>query len=438
MTVASVQGNVLRGYNNDHAHYLFARVQDAGAARGWLTDRLGDVTLHVDADRQQTLNLGFTHAGLLALGVPAIRLEPRTAFSAGMRARADLLGDARDSSPENWDRGLRGDAQVLVTLTAATGEGLSGALAKLHATLPASGLGVVHEQAAAALPDAREHFGFEDGFSQPAIAGVQTGPRDGEGALTRWRRWRDIALGEFVLGHRDEGGMPSRAPHGPLGDDATYMVVRKLEQDVVAFRRYTREAAARLGREPDWVAAKLIGRWPNGSSLVRHPDRPGPAASRDRSDVNRFRYGDDPDGLRCPLGAHVRRANPRDALGWQGRLSMRHRIIRRGMSYGPPLGAGDETGDAHERGLMFICYCASIERQFEFIQRQWLGDGNVFGLGAEADPLASGRDGGASMLVSGHPPRFLTGLPSFVTVRGGDYFLAPGIGGLRALAAGAC
>jgi Dyp-type peroxidase family len=358
-----------------------------------------------------------------------------------MAARATVLGDAGPEAPDRWDPGLR-DADLLVVLGAWRQEMLEGLRAELEEELtgPGSGLEIVHRQPAAMLPRAREHFGFGDGFSQPAIAGAETGPRDGEGTLSKWRRWRELALGEFVLGYEDEGGERPAAPKGPLEPDSTFMVVRKLEQDVVGFRRYVREQADLHGREERWIAAKMVGRWPNGSPLARYPDRPGPAAADTRERTNRFRYGTDPDGIACPLGAHVRRANPRDALGWQGRLTQRHRMLRRGMSYGPPLPEGVTKPDDLERGLMFVSFQASIERQFEFVQKQWLGDGNVFGLSDDRDPLVSGYSDGRErrMVIQGSPPLFLSGLPQFVTLRGGDYFLLPGRAGLQALATGAC
>ncbi|MGB0095981.1 MAG: Dyp-type peroxidase [Solirubrobacteraceae bacterium] len=442
MTLADVQGNVICGYGSEHAHYLFARITDADAARRWLAARLDDVTYNdswEDERPDHTLNVAFTHAGLLALGVPVQQLGGLEAFSAGMFARAAVLGDRGASAPERWEPGLR-DTHLLVTLTAWTADHLVGPRAELdeHLTDSRAGFRLTYPQVAETLSGAREHFGFSDGFSQPAIAGASTGPRDGEGTLTRWRRWRDLRLGEFVLGYEDGGGLCSPAPAGPLGQDATFMVIRKLEQDVFAFRAYVAEQGRRLGRDPDWVAAKLVGRWQNGSPLARYPDRPGPAAADKRAEINRFRYGLDPSGLACPVGAHVRRANPRDALGWEGRLTQRHRILRRGMSYGPPLAAGASKPDCHERGLMFVSFQSSLERQFEFIQKQWLADGNVFGLGADRDPIvgSGNREGsGDLMVIQGSPPLYLN-LPAFVSTRGGDYFLLPGRTGLRALATG--
>jgi len=437
-TLAGLQGNVLVGYATPHARYTFATVTDAAAARGWLGARVERVTTHRGweaAPSDATFNLAFGHDGLLALGVPSIRLAHLEAFSEGMAARAEQIGDAGPSAPARWEPGLSG-SHVLIVLTARKCELLAQAGSELRDSLADGGLVLAHEQDAHSLPENREHFGFQDGFSQPAVSGASA-PRVGEGTLTRWRRWRRLALGEFVLGNRDEGGRVPQAPLGPLGDDATFMVVRKLAQDVAAFRRYTASAAARLGREPEWLAAKMLGRWQNGSSLARYPAAPGPPAAEDPK-ASRFRYGEDPGGLGCPLGSHVRRANPRDSLGWQGRLTQRHRIIRRGMTYGPPLAADCTADDGAGRGLMFVAYQGAIERQFEFIQSQWLGDGNALRLGDDRDPLLAPMGPREGMVIQGRPPVFLTGLPGFITTRGGGYYLLPGVAGLRALAAGTC
>jgi Dyp-type peroxidase family len=434
VSVAEIQGNILRGYRSDHAEFVFARVTDAGAARRWLGELIDVITFNGSPGARRpdhTVNVAFTCAGLRALGVPAERVSGLGAFAAGMARRAELLGDLGPCAPKRWQPGLRA-THVLVTLTASDPEQVR----RADRELADAGLERCHMQLADKLLDAREHFGFADGFSQPAIAGASTGPRDGEGTLTRSGRWRDIALGEFVLGRPDEGGAVAPGPTAPLGRDATYMVVRKLEQDVAAFRAYTAAQAQRCGRDADWVAARMVGRWKNGSALARHPDRPGPAAADERERANRFGYADDRAGAACPLGAHVRRANPRDALGWGGRLTQRHRLLRRGMSYGPPLPAGALEGDGAERGLMFVSYQASIERQFEFIQKQWLGDGNVFGLGDDRDPIVAGAE--QMVIQSSGPPLFLTQLPRFVTTRGGDYFLVPGRAGLAAIASGEC
>jgi Dyp-type peroxidase family len=289
----------------------------------------------------------------------------------------------------------------------------------------------VDPQRADALPDAREHFGFADGFSQPAVEGSGR-PARGAGVQRRFGRWRHLRLGEFVLGHRDEDGIVAGAD-ATLQRNGTFMVWRKLAQDVWLFRRWLRELAGEDPDEQERVAAKIVGRWREGGSLVRSPE----SATRAGRGTG-FTYGGDPDGLRCPLGAHVRRANPRDALGWRTERTKRHRIIRRGMPYGPPLRedaqVGDVEGDRDERGLIFVCLNASIARQFELIQRHWLLAGDAFGLGQDQDLLVAPADPHGKMTVPGHPPRFLAPQAQLVTTRGGEYLFVPGLAALRALA----
>jgi Dyp-type peroxidase family len=212
------------------------------------------------------------------------------------------------------------------------------------------------------------------------------------------------------------------------------MVWRKLRQDVGGFRAQLAEQARRLELDEELVAAKLVGRWRDGSPLALRPDGPDPELGNDKLRANDFRYGDDKLGLRCPRGAHVRRANPRDALGWEGRLTARHRILRRGMPYGPALpdGAAD---DGEARGLLFICLQASIARQFEIVQSQWCNDGNAFGLGREADPLTGPAGGEVRHIIEGDPPHVVSPLRSYVECRGGEYLVVPAISALRALPA---
>jgi Dyp-type peroxidase family len=298
------------------------------------------------------------------------------------------------------------------------------------------GLPRVHRLAVERRPDGREHFGFADGFAQPAVAGAPRLP--GRQSLSAAAPGRPLPPGEFLLGHRDvEYALPP-APNGPLGRNGTYMVYRELAQDVGAFRSYLRDQAVLCGLGETAVAAKMVGRWPDGSPLMGFPDRPEPAGmARDDPRLNDFSYGSDPEGLRCPLGAHIRRVNPRDSLGFGDRLSRRHRMIRRGMTWGPRY---DDDPEA-ERGLAFVAFVADIRRQFEFVQAQWCNDGNAFFLGSERDPLVGRAPEGAvasgatvrSMTLPGAPPRFLSPLPEVVRTVGGEYFLLPGIAGLRAL-----
>jgi Dyp-type peroxidase family len=220
------------------------------------------------------------------------------------------------------------------------------------------------------------------------------------------------------------------------------MVYRKLRQDVVLFRTTLREAATRYEHDEEMLAAKVVGRWRNGTPLVNSPDHPDPDFKDTATKSNDFRYlDDDADGRRCPLGAHIRRSNPRDALGWPGLggaglLSFRHRIIRRGTPYGPALPIDAADDDGADRGLVFVCFNASISRQFESVQLQWLNDGNGFHIGHDSDFLLGSPLGTGKMTLQGDPPFFLSPQGPFVSTRGGEYLFVPGITALRALAAG--
>ena len=251
-------------------------------------------------------------------------------------------------------------------------------------------------------------------------------------------------MGEFLLGHEDEDGV---VPGGrdPYLVNGTFMVWRKLEQHVDAFDRWLTAHAGDDAGARDILRAKILGRWPSGDSLIRRPESgsyPQPMADADDGadarrrhdlEINDFTYADDAGGVRCPLGAHVRRSNPRDALGFRTERTRRNRIIRRGLPYVD----GDGT-----RGLIFVCFNASITRQFEQIQGNWLMGGDTFGLGTERDFLTAGLDPGqptARMTIQGdrgRPPSFITRNEQFVTVRGGHYLFVPGLNALRRIAGG--
>ena len=461
---ADIQGDILRAYgkNYQRTSYMLVHFARADGGRAWLGGLLTEVTnaeqWPANWQPDTTLNIALTCAGLAALGVSEDVLGSFSAeFREGMAARSSTLGDTGESAPANWEQPFgTGAVHALVTINAKTQDLLDAKLAAFGASLEqANGVSIVHEQHAQLLEGMREHFGYADGFSQPAIAGVTDHRTLGDGVPEAEGKWRGLALGELILGYADEDSRPDgqplpSAPVEPLGRSGTYMVVRKLSQDVALFRKTVRKAAELYEGGEEKLLAKIVGRWPNGTPLVSAPDAPDPSFGDEDLSRNAFRYlDDDEDGLRCPLGAHVRRANPRDALGWKkleksGLLSYRHRIIRRGMPYGPPLGDGANAGEAQpahdhaDRGLMFVCFNASISRQFEGIQTQWINDGNSFHLGHDkdyllGDPTTTAAD---KMTVQGKPPFFLSPQPSFVTTRGGEYLFVPGLAALRALASG--
>lgn len=450
-----IQAIILRGYPFfPDARFLSLGVTSAEDGRRFLTTICGSPHLASAASWSSTMeaaiHVALTHRGLKAVGVPAPSLDSFPGeFRAGMQARAEALGDVGAAAPSKWESAWRGGkVDLLVMVYARRGvdaQKLCDALVKP----PPPGITVLDCQEAGALEvggkrERFEHFGFADGLSNPDIAveGIsggrsRVGNPDGRGGF------RPVAVGEFLLGHPDEGREvpPLPVPH-LLVRNGTYLVYRKLFQDVPRFRAYVREqAAAFRGAFPeadeDFVAAKLMGRWQDGTSLIAARRKPQPGHEDHRND---FGYADDPDGARCPLGSHVRRAYPRDSLGFP-ELANRRRIVRRGMPYGTFLPNGESDGEPADRGLIFIALNASIERQFEFLQQQWIGYGDDFGLGNDRDPIAATQDGKSKMVIQGsaeegRPPFVCTGIPPFVTLKGGDYFFMPSLTALRLLAAG--
>jgi Dyp-type peroxidase family len=441
--VADLQGGIVRGYGQwfGQARHLFARVREPGAARASLATLAALVTTEEGWGQHRpatTLNVALSFRALEALGLPSQLLDGfPPEFRCGMAHRAEQLAD----DPRTFDDELR-DIEVLLVIHAQSAGALADASARWERELAVedSGLELTHAQDTALLGNAREHFGFTDGFSQPAIEGGARKEVPGQGiAYKRWPwwpwsrlRWRAIKPGEFVLGYEDEDRARAPAPPAPFDRNASFMVWRKLHQDVAAFRAQIAAQAQRLGLGRELVAAKLVGRWPDGSPLALRPEAPDPQLGYDKQRANDFAYGDDPEGWRCPRGAHVRRANPRDALGWEGRLTARHRILRRGMPYGPPLPDGADH-DGTPRGLIFVCLQASIARQFEIVQSRWCNDGNAFGLGSQPDPVTgpAGRD--VRHIVEGDPPHVVSPLRTCVECRGGEYLFVPGLAALRAL-----
>lgn len=442
-----IQGNVLRGYGMPYGCHLFVRIEDAALARGWLAQAVGRVTtaeLQARNDLKVALNIAVSAAGLERLDVPpALRAEFSDEFRAGMAHRAAELGDVGRSHPDRWKENvfLTGSAHLAVSIYAVSKERLQKEVSHLVTELEDWNLKVLHDRWVERQPHDREHFGFADGFAQPHVVGAPSGKRpahDTTSAVTR-----PFPAGEFLLGYRDLDGVKPDGPPGALGHNGTYMVYREFDQDVAGFRRFLRQQSdAHEDLTEELLAAKIVGRWRNGTPLAVSPDDDGLKKGRGEARLDDFGYADDRSGFRCPLGAHIRRTNPRDA-GPGLDLSRRHRMIRRGMGYGPRLADGMLDDDGEERGLAFICFVADIERQFEVVLGQWCNDGNAFNLGSEADLLLGAGDGAARMTIQGAAPVFLRrstdepgGVTPFVTTRGGEYFYLPGIEGLRTLARG--
>jgi Dyp-type peroxidase family len=280
-----------------------------------------------------------------------------------------------------------------------------------------------------------EHFGFADPISQPPIEGADTPSYPGDGVPEANGRWRPLKPGEFLLGYEDEAGPTGTQAPEPLElrMNGTYVVFRKLYQDVAAFRRYLATAAKALyGSDDDYhqelVAAKMMGRWRSGCPVDLSPDKDDAAIAADPNRRNNFTYAGDEQGMRCPLGSHLRRTNPRETILKRATAVRRHRLLRRGVEYGPHLQDGLREDDGVDRGLINLFIQSDIERQFEFVQKEWMKGGEFMGLDpSEQDPINGTGGEGTQLSVPGAKQPFLFDLPTFVTVKGGEYLFVPGL-----------
>lgn len=423
LALGDIQGLAVRGYRMPWARYRSYRFTDPAGGRAWLGTLAKPLTTAEDWPEEtvSTLNVALSYPGLEGLGVGEATLSrfPQD-FIEGMAARGpERLGDVGPNAPELWEPAFRDRAvHALLMVWARSEEALEDRLGEADALQP-SGVELLNDQLASALPTGREHFGYRDGISQPAVAG-DTEPLPGQAG--------PVQPGEFILGYPDEIGQIAGSALPPeLRNNSTYLVYRKLHQDVAGFRAFLQAHAHQAGGE-ERLAAKLLGRWRSGAPIVLAPDADDPALADDPKRNNDFDYErDDPRGLACPLGAHLRRCRPRDRE--PGRE--RHLLIRRGLPYGPllPEGAPD---DGQDRGMVGMMLNTSIERQFEFVQRAWLGDPHFDGLSNETDPLVG--SGGAFTIPGRGLPCRVTGMPRFVTVRGGEYLFLPSVSALRWLA----
>ncbi|MCR5878892.1 Dyp-type peroxidase [Phenylobacterium sp. J367] len=433
LELEDIQSGVLRPRPTPYAAtYILLRIDDRGQG-GELLRRLGEVVTSAAAPerpgRDTFVHVALTYDGLVALGLPEASLESFSwEFRQGMLARAKALGDEGPSAPERWEAPFGGrDIHVILTGVAPSAESLQTALDRARAAfadLP--GVVPIWRQDCFAPADEKEPFGFKDGISHPAIEGSGipgTNPLEAP-----------LKAGELVLGYLDEMGTYPPAPEpAALGRNGTYVVFRKLHQDVAGFRRYLRANSSGADDE-ELLAAKMMGRWRSGAPLALCPMHDDPALGGDPARNNAFLFrADDATGYRTPPGSHVRRCNPRDAdVAGVVRL---HRMIRRGTAYGPPLPPGVTEDDGADRGLMFAFVGAHLKRQFEFVQSEWVNGGEFLGLGDARDPICGAADGAGAYAIPRRPlPRRLQGLARFVTTRGGAYGFMPSLTALRWLA----
>jgi Dyp-type peroxidase family len=450
LDATDIQGFTLRGYTYPFARYLFLRIIEARKAQHCIGRYIAYVTTgeRWDAGKPETtVNVAFTFKGLVALGLPeASLLSFPVEFAQGMKARAAILSDTGRNAPHHWDAMWHAGVHAWIGVYAQSTQALEKQCADLQAVMQVTGgAAVIGVQDAAALQIAgkvstKEHFGYTDGFGNPDYLGVERDTQPGQGKLNSDGTWEPLATGELLLGYADEAGELPVAPIPHLlANNGTFMVYRKLHQNVATFRRYLQEKSELYSGGKEKLAAKFVGRWRDGTPLELSPDQQSPAIVADKNQNVNIKYGNDTAGVRCPIGAHIRRANPRDAFGFNGKLINRRRISRRGMVYGPYVPEDQEARDDAEHGVVFMVLNASIFRQFEFVQQQWMEYGNDARQGNDQDFLLGNHERGGKLMIQGtddpkNPPFLCGGLPHFVELRGGDYFFIPSITALRMIA----
>lgn len=446
-----IQGFVLSSYAHlPCANYLLLRITDPELTRDWIKNLASQITAAEKKQEGSSLNIGFTSTGLSKLGFTASELSGFSrAFAEGMVSdhRSRILGDTGENEPEGWDWGGEENSIDILLLVFAEDENMLDAQAGLRVGEIEScgGLQKVLVLAAGRQSDTKEHFGFEDGIGQPVIEGSGSEVKQQE----RTRHSTIIRAGEFILGYENEldicVALPVAKGMPEFGRNGTYLVFRQMEQDVAKFWNYLRDITRRTDGAGDdgaleYHAAKIVGRWKSGAPLTKYPNS-NPHEESEKNNENDFEYHEqDQKGFGCPIGAHIRRTNPRDSLEPDPATALasakRHRIIRRGRSYGSRI-ENRFVADGVSRGLNFICLNADIERQFEFIQQTWVNNRTFAGLYDEVDPLIGKKDADSDSFTIQNDPvrRRIQNLQNFVKIKGGAYFFMPGIGALQYLAA---
>lgn len=470
--------------------FLLLQICDAAAARQWLDSApIGDaVAKSPHPDR--SLQIAFSAQGLAAIGLSAEIIE---CFSdefivgiSGDESRSRRLGDVGTNAPEHWEWGGESHRLPHVMLLLYARQSRSDAWREQIAdALFKQAFDVLAELPTDTL-EPTEPFGFVDGISQPNIdwSQQQGGDSHGRDEYSNW-----LAPGDVVLGYANEYSLYNERPlidprkdansaglpdaedepeKKDFGRNGCYLVIRQLQQDVPGFWQFIDRAVDSDAEKRAQLAASMVGRQRDGTPLMPPPTESVPGIPATAT-LNQFTYTQDPEGTKCPVGAHIRRTNPRTAdyppgvTGLFSRLvralgfglrgpdadliasSRFHRLLRRGRNYGPQLAPEEAVRPdtpAAARGLQFICLVGNISRQFEFIQNAWIISSKFGGLQDERDPLLGT---GTALLNQAPTDRFrqpdeagptrtTCALPQFITVKGGGYFFMPGLRALKYLA----
>lgn len=459
-----IQGNLLPGFSNSHQALVLIGFPTPAAGRAWLAA----VTMKVASAREvmartglsntSWVNVAVSHPGLIALGRPRSELSTfPVEFRAGLVPRANTVGDLGVNAVKNWPAPFQQVFHAVVIVAADLVDDRQ-AMVQQHQQLAAqNGVEVLHIEYGDVRVDepGHEHFGFRDGISQPGIRGFTTPlnpDNPGQGIPGQDLLWP----GEFVLGYPAQAGpgadsdaLGAVATSGPAWTkNGSYLVFRRLRQDVAGFRAFIRSVAKNQGLSEDLAGAKIVGRYKSGAPLALTGEQdtdPGlmdPAICSDEQ-INDFEFvaDGDPNGDLVPLAAHIRKTYPRDQPTDDGGEAdtQRHRLLRRGIPFGTSL-AADAAADSaaalaefpDDRGLLFLCYQTSIARQFEHVQQQWVNDPTFPEPNAGQDAVIATAPKTGEFSLPGGRTGHVALMQRFVTTTGGAYFLQPSLSALAA------
>lgn len=521
LEMLAIQGIALPGFMKDHQRLLGLRIPSGDEVlqkfKRFLSEHcdslatakqtLADRRAHRDAEAgrpngdrvtQVMTGVAFSYQGLRRLS-PGAEAIPSDAFRQGLAARSSFLGDPTEpkaeGSPPNWIVGGPGkELDALFVLAGDTRNEVDDASAKLLEAIRSAGCDVSYDENGGVRPDlpGHEHFGFDDGVSQPGIRGRASQdledfvtPRYIDPARTpeAWLFGRPgqnlIWPGEFILGYPRSS--PDPLVPGPIAvatpdwtRNGAFLVFRRLRQDVSLFWTTLKDIAKNFaalpgfqGKDENWLAARLVGRWPSGAPVNRVPTADVEQLGADKNANNDFRFDSDtmplpvlgyqdpypmaiadPAGITCPWSAHIRKVNTRDSGSDMGGRDSAYtrRILRVGVPFGAP--AKDRYATSGEdaqvrRGLLFLSVQASIENQFEFLCARWMNDparpkmpgGHDIFVGQNPSP-GDERVRRCSLFGEGLAQTEIKTDSQWIIPTGGGYFFIPSIPAVRDILAG--
>jgi Dyp-type peroxidase family len=450
-----MQGLLIRSYTNlPVANFLLCQARDKSSLTNFLKIIFPKITNGAANPMEVAMNIALTNKGIGMLQL-AMKVDFAEDFMEGMDSdfRARILGDYNQNDQKYWHWGAKHQPEIhfMLMLYAADQITLQNYCNDSVNILSQHNITVIRVLDSKKLEGEKEHFGFHDGISQPVLKSMQHKKPGSPDNV--------VAEGEFIFGYCNEYNQmpisPALSSNVDIGKNGSYMVFRQIAQDVQSFWQYVADKNNGDLESAVHLASKMIGRYPSGTPIVFSPEKD--LANSTATEANDFRYADDQHGYKCPVGAHIRKANPRDRIGDDPVESIivakRHRILRRGRPYGDPIAPSFLPADIlnaspqkdKEVGLYFVAFNTNISRQFEFIQQQWMNNKKFGALYNDPDPIAGvdakpaedlteKLEGLGQFTIQAEPVRKkLVDVPPFTAVKGGAYFFMPGLHALQVM-----